>query len=98
MNVLILQYCVIFYLFIYLFVSGITFWGSKTPSIFFNSIFSGRKVNQVGILWGVKSKKLLIVFKCAGKTKEKLRKNGIFSQKKIIKFNFYERLKFKFTR
>jgi len=52
-----------------------TFWGSKTASIFFSSIFSDRKVNLVGTLSKVKSKRFLIVIKWAEKNK---RKNGNF--------------------
>ena len=48
-----------FFLFI---VFVITLWDSKTSSIFFISIFSGRKVNVVGTLEGVKSKKFPIIF------------------------------------
>jgi len=44
--ILILQSCVFFFL------SVITFWKSKNASIFFNRLFSGRKVNLVGTLGG----------------------------------------------
>jgi len=36
------------------FVPVITFWVGKNASIFFNSIFSGRKANLVGTLGGKK--------------------------------------------
>jgi len=59
-------------------VSIITFWDSKYASIFFNSIFSGTRVNLVGSLVGQK-KKIPNSFQ---KRQEKQTKN----KKKLILF------------
>jgi hypothetical protein len=74
---------VFFYFFI--FVSVITFWGSKNASIFLNSNFNERKMNVDGTWASQKSK-------ASKKTvKKKLRKNGNFYAKpRFGKLHFFK--------
>lgn len=79
MGVLILQICVVFY------VSIITFNDIENVSIFFNSIFSHRKVNLV-VIFGVKNKKFQISsFQSVTKNKKNYGKIEIFTQNKFSK-------------
>jgi len=63
----------VFYFLFFIFVSAIAVWGSNTASILFNSILIDEKVNLVGAF--------PIVFKSAGKKKQKLMKNCNFYAK-----------------
>jgi len=70
--------------FIYLLFVVFTFRDGKNTSIFFCSIFSGRKINLFGTLGGKKSKILISFFKSDIKTNKKIRENFNFNTNPIF--------------
>jgi len=79
----------VFFIFIFIFVSIATVWGSKTALIFFNGILFDGKVNLVGAF---RRSKCYIVFQSARKYKTKIKEKHIiftqnrFSTKSILVF------------